>query len=89
VTSRDVHFLKSSIMSRFPQPFVSTVSHWQATVSREVLEPAIDTIQNRGPASLYGYGRDDELPSEVVDYVIIGAGMTGKPRALAWASVGD
>ena len=34
--------------------------------------------QNRGPDSLYNHGRADRLPDEVADYVIIGAGMTGK-----------
>ena len=66
-------------MSGFPQPFVSTVSHWQATVC--VLRPLDDSnliFQNRGPGSLYGHGRDDSLPSEVLDYVIIGAGLTGE-----------
>jgi hypothetical protein len=33
--------------------------------------------QNRGETSLWDHGRDTALPSEVVDYVIIGAGMTG------------
>jgi hypothetical protein len=39
------------------------VSHWQAT--------------NRGASSLWNQGREDPLPSEVVDYVIIGGGITG------------
>jgi hypothetical protein len=50
-------------MSSFPQPWTSTVSHWQAT--------------NRGASSLWNHGREDQLPSEVIDYVIIGGGITG------------
>ncbi|WOO78253.1 uncharacterized protein LOC62_02G001803 [Vanrija pseudolonga] len=50
-------------MPAFPQPFTSTVSHWQET--------------NRGPTSLWSHGREASLPTEVVDYVIIGAGATG------------
>jgi hypothetical protein len=50
-------------MSSFPQSWTSTVSHWQAT--------------NRGASSLWNQGREDPLPSEVVDYVIIGGGITG------------
>ncbi|KLT41356.1 FAD dependent oxidoreductase, partial [Cutaneotrichosporon oleaginosum] len=49
-------------MSKFPQPWRSTVSHWQAT--------------NRGPTSLYGHGADDELPEDA-DILIVGAGMMG------------
>ncbi|OCF30874.1 hypothetical protein I316_07507 [Kwoniella heveanensis BCC8398] len=54
-------------MSKFPQPFLSTVSHWQAT--------------NRGVETLYNYNRDEPLPSDVVDYVIVGAGMAGATMA--------
>lgn len=52
----------TTTMSKFPQPWRSTVSHWQAT--------------NRGPSSLYGHGKDDKLPSEA-DVVIVGGGMMG------------
>ncbi|KAE8540238.1 hypothetical protein D1P53_004178 [Cryptococcus gattii VGV] len=48
-------------MSRFPQPFTSTVSHWQAT--------------NRGNSSLFGHHKEKTLPEHVIDYVVIGAGM--------------
>ncbi|TXT09243.1 hypothetical protein VHUM_02717 [Vanrija humicola] len=54
-------------MPAFPQLFTSTVSHWQKT--------------NRGPTSLWSHGRDASLPTEVVDYVIIGAGATGASLA--------
>ncbi|WVQ85703.1 hypothetical protein IAT38_007869 [Cryptococcus sp. DSM 104549] len=54
-------------MSTFPQPFVSTVSHWQAT--------------NRGKASLFGHNKEKSLPTEVIDYVVIGAGMAGASTA--------
>lgn len=50
-------------MSSFPQRWTSTVSHWQAT--------------NRGASSLWNHGREDPLPREVVDYVIVGGGITG------------
>ncbi|KAI9634339.1 FAD dependent oxidoreductase [Dioszegia hungarica] len=50
-------------MSSFPQTFISTVSHWQAS--------------NRGPTSLYNYGKGSSL-SENAHVVIIGAGMTGE-----------
>ncbi|WWC65455.1 uncharacterized protein I303_108073 [Kwoniella dejecticola CBS 10117] len=49
-------------MSTFPQPWVSTVSHWQAT--------------NRGPTSLYLHNAHAKLPEEA-DILIIGAGMMG------------
>ncbi|WVR07343.1 hypothetical protein IAU60_004384 [Kwoniella sp. DSM 27419] len=48
-------------MSKFPQPFLSTVSHWQAT--------------NRGVRTLYSYNKDEALPTEIIDYVVVGAGM--------------
>ncbi|WRT68174.1 uncharacterized protein IL334_005149 [Kwoniella shivajii] len=54
-------------MSNWPQPFVSTVSHWQAT--------------NRGRKSLYNHNKEAELPTEVIDYVIVGAGMAGSTMA--------
>ncbi|ORX35016.1 FAD dependent oxidoreductase [Kockovaella imperatae] len=54
-------------MAAFPQTFTSTVSHWQAT--------------NRGPDALYGHGKTDSLPTGVVDYVIIGAGLSGASLA--------
>ncbi|KAL7411653.1 FAD dependent oxidoreductase [Mrakia frigida] len=54
-------------MSSWPQPFTSTVSHWQAT--------------NKGPKSLWNYGKESSLPKERVDIVIIGAGMTGASLA--------
>ncbi|WVF66161.1 hypothetical protein IAT40_000901 [Kwoniella sp. CBS 6097] len=54
-------------MSTFPQPFKSTVSHWQAT--------------NRGKNTLYNHGCTDSLPAEVVDYAIIGAGICGSALA--------
>ncbi|TXT10487.1 uncharacterized protein COLE_04421 [Cutaneotrichosporon oleaginosum] len=53
-------------MPPFPQPFVSTTSHWQAT--------------NRGPTSLWNHGRDAPLPASA-DIVIIGAGITGASLA--------
>ncbi|KAK4686734.1 hypothetical protein P7C73_g3382, partial [Tremellales sp. Uapishka_1] len=46
----------------FPQPFVSSTSHWQAT--------------NRGPTSLYNHNKDAIPPSEA-DILIIGGGMMG------------
>ncbi|KAK8854966.1 hypothetical protein IAR55_003706 [Kwoniella newhampshirensis] len=54
-------------MTTFPQPFVSTVSHWQAT--------------NRGKTSLFNHNRDKPLPIDVVDYLVIGAGMAGASMA--------
>ncbi|WWD18874.1 hypothetical protein CI109_103329 [Kwoniella shandongensis] len=54
-------------MTTFPQPFTSTVSHWQAT--------------NRGKSSLFNHNRDKKLPTDVVDYVVIGAGMAGASMA--------
>ncbi|TXT07093.1 hypothetical protein VHUM_03263 [Vanrija humicola] len=54
-------------MPAFPQQFTSTISHWQAS--------------NRGRGSLWNHGRHDPLPTEVVDYVIIGAGVTGASLA--------
>lgn len=53
-------------MPPFPQPFVSTTSHWQAT--------------NRGPTALWNHGRDATLPTQA-DIVIIGAGITGSSLA--------
>ncbi|TXT08636.1 hypothetical protein VHUM_02764 [Vanrija humicola] len=50
----------------FPQKFVSTVSHWQAT--------------NRGPTSLYLHDKDAELPASA-DIVIVGGGMMGASLA--------
>ncbi|KAL7415205.1 FAD dependent oxidoreductase-domain-containing protein [Mrakia frigida] len=49
-------------MSTFPQPFISTCSHWQAT--------------NKGPSSLYLINKDTPLPKEA-DIVIVGGGMMG------------
>ncbi|KAK8847700.1 hypothetical protein IAR55_005559 [Kwoniella newhampshirensis] len=49
-------------MSSFPQPFISSTSHWQAT--------------NRGPSSLYNHNRTVSPPSEA-DILIIGGGMMG------------
>ncbi|WRT70480.1 uncharacterized protein IL334_007478 [Kwoniella shivajii] len=49
-------------MSTFPQPWISTVSHWQAT--------------NRGPTSLYLHNSEADLPT-TADVVIIGGGMMG------------
>ncbi|ODN76474.1 hypothetical protein L198_08069 [Cryptococcus wingfieldii CBS 7118] len=54
-------------MSTFPQPFTSTVSHWQAT--------------NRGKDSLFGHNKDKALPGDVVDYCVVGAGMAGATTA--------
>ncbi|WVQ88600.1 hypothetical protein IAS59_002336 [Cryptococcus gattii] len=54
-------------MSSFPQPFTSTVSHWQAT--------------NRGKSSLFGHNKEKTLPEHVIDYVVIGAGMAGASTA--------
>ncbi|WVQ75691.1 hypothetical protein IAR50_005321 [Cryptococcus sp. DSM 104548] len=54
-------------MSTFPQPFISTVSHWQAT--------------NRGKDSLFGHNKDKKLPEHAVDYCIVGAGMAGATTA--------
>lgn len=49
-------------MSTFPQPFISSTSHWQAT--------------NRGPGSLWGLNADAPIP-ESADLVIIGGGLAG------------
>ncbi|KAK8845644.1 hypothetical protein IAR55_006360 [Kwoniella newhampshirensis] len=49
-------------MSTFPQPFKSSVSHWQAT--------------NRGTQSLYGYNKDGKPPAQA-DIVIVGGGTMG------------
>ncbi|ORY30770.1 FAD dependent oxidoreductase-domain-containing protein [Naematelia encephala] len=49
-------------MSTFPQPWISTVSHWQGT--------------NRGPGSLWLHNKTGRLP-ETADIVIVGAGMMG------------
>ncbi|WVQ71310.1 hypothetical protein IAR50_000837 [Cryptococcus sp. DSM 104548] len=54
-------------MSTFPQPFTSTVSHWQAT--------------NRGPDAFFGHNKDKPLPHGVIDYVVVGAGMAGASTA--------
>ncbi|KIR36724.1 hypothetical protein I352_00035 [Cryptococcus deuterogattii MMRL2647] len=54
-------------MSSFPQPFTSTVSHWQAT--------------NRGKSSLFDHSKEKTLPEHVIDYVVIGAGMAGASTA--------
>ncbi|WWC63056.1 uncharacterized protein I303_105655 [Kwoniella dejecticola CBS 10117] len=54
-------------MSKWPQPFVSTVSHWQAT--------------NRGRKSLYNHNKETPLPTEIIDYVVVGAGMAGTTMA--------
>ncbi|WWD02358.1 hypothetical protein V865_000397 [Kwoniella europaea PYCC6329] len=54
-------------MSKWPQPFVSTVSHWQAT--------------NRGRRSLYNHNKDAPLPTEVIDFVIVGGGIAGTTMA--------
>jgi hypothetical protein len=53
-------------MSTFPQPWTSTVSHWQAT--------------NRGAQSLWNHGRGAALPFEA-DVVVVGAGMMGAALA--------
>ncbi len=53
-------------MSRFPQPFISTTSHWQAT--------------NRGPTSLYNHNAEASLP-ETADIVIVGGGTMGASLA--------
>ncbi|KAL1406256.1 hypothetical protein Q8F55_007951 [Vanrija albida] len=50
----------------FPQPYLSTVSHWQAT--------------NRGPTALYGHNKDAALPASA-DIVIVGGGMMGAALA--------
>lgn len=52
-------------MSTFPQPFKSTVSHWQAT--------------NRGQTSLYNVDHGP-LP-EIADIVIVGGGIMGASLA--------
>ncbi|WWD21793.1 hypothetical protein CI109_106281 [Kwoniella shandongensis] len=49
-------------MSSFPQPFISSTSHWQAT--------------NRGPSSLYNHNKDVSPPSHA-DILIVGGGMMG------------
>lgn len=70
-------------MPAFPQPFTSTVSHWQATVGTSRLFSCCLltlSLKNRGPTSLWNHGRDDPLP-ETADYVIIGAGITGASLA--------
>ncbi|RSH86042.1 uncharacterized protein EHS24_004246 [Apiotrichum porosum] len=61
-------------MPAFPQPFTSTVSHWQAT--------------NRGPTSLWNHGRDAPLPTKA-DIVIVGAGVTGSSLAYHLTRPGD
>ncbi|BEI92386.1 uncharacterized protein CcaverHIS019_0500140 [Cutaneotrichosporon cavernicola] len=61
-------------MPCFPQPYTSTVSHWQQT--------------NRGPKSLWDHGRDAKLPTEIVDYVIVGAGATGAALAYFLSRLG-
>jgi NADPH-dependent 2,4-dienoyl-CoA reductase/sulfur reductase-like enzyme len=53
-------------MSTFPQPFISSTSHWQAT--------------NRGSTSLYGHGADAVLP-DTADIVIVGGGTMGASLA--------
>ena len=62
-------------MPHFPEPFTSSVSHWQAT--------------NRGPDSLYSHGNSssqapdphgDTVP-ETADIVIIGGGTMGASLA--------
>lgn len=50
----------------FPQTFISTVSHWQAT--------------NRGPSALYLHNKDAALPT-TADIVIVGGGMMGASLA--------
>jgi len=50
-------------MSTFPQPWNSTVSHWQAT--------------NRGPNTLWNHNRDASFETDTVDTVIVGGGMMG------------
>ncbi len=52
-------------MSGFPQPFISTTSHWQAT--------------NRGPTSLFSH-ESSELPA-TADIMIIGGGTMGASLA--------
>lgn len=52
----------TTTMSTFPQPFISSTSHWQAT--------------NRGPGSLWGLNADAPIP-ESADLVIIGGGLAG------------
>ncbi|ORY26995.1 FAD dependent oxidoreductase-domain-containing protein [Naematelia encephala] len=49
-------------MASFPQPFISSTSHWQAT--------------NRGASSLYNHNKDTCPPSQA-DILIIGGGMMG------------
>ncbi len=49
-------------MSTFPQPFLSSISHWQAT--------------NRGPTSLYNHNSEKSLPKET-DILIVGGGTMG------------
>ena len=51
-----------SAMSTFPEPWTSSVSHWQAT--------------NRGRTSLWGHNEHAKLPTEA-DVVIVGAGTMG------------
>lgn len=50
-------------MSTFPQPFKSSVSHWQAT--------------NRGPTSLYLHNASVTSVPGSADIVIVGGGMMG------------
>lgn len=72
-------------MPAFPQPFTSTVSHWQATVSgpSRPRRPLLNYLysQNRGPTSLWNHGRDAPLPTKA-DIVIVGAGVTGESRTV-------
>jgi hypothetical protein len=53
-------------MSTFPQPFISTTSHWRAT--------------NRGLSSLYGHGAAASLPTHA-DIVIVDGGTMGASLA--------
>lgn len=54
-------------MSTFPQPFLSSVSHWQAT--------------NRGPGSLYSHTNPSTGLPDSADIVIVGGGLQGAALA--------
>lgn len=54
-------------MSTFPQPILSSVSHWQAT--------------NRGPGSLYSHTNPSTGLPDSADIVIVGGGLQGAALA--------
>lgn len=38
---------------------------------------SLSAVQNRGPTSLWNYNDKADMPTDPVDYCIVGAGMTG------------